>query len=67
MKNPNSNNMDRFRSENFLTRREVAKKFRVTSRTIIRWEEIGILKPRRFGRMVLHAESDVAGAAGFNQ
>jgi Tfp pilus assembly pilus retraction ATPase PilT len=59
MKTQTPTDTERFRNEKFYTRAELSKKLRVTSRTIIRWEELGFLKPRRFGRMVLHAESDV--------
>jgi predicted site-specific integrase-resolvase len=52
-------NPENYHDETFLTRHDVANKFKISYRTVIRWEETGVLSPVRFGRNVRHLQSDV--------
>jgi predicted DNA-binding transcriptional regulator AlpA len=46
-------------TETFLTARECAKMCGVTLNSLWRWEKSGYLVPRRVGRKVFYAKSDV--------
>ena len=39
--------------EEFLTRREIAQRLRVSERTVARWVRDGAVKPHRFGSTLL--------------
>lgn len=49
--------------DELLTAKQVREKFNIGSTTLWRWEQEGVLKPRRLGRKVFYQESDIINAS----
>ncbi len=47
-----------------MTRQEVARAFNVSTKTIQRWEKIGLLESVRIGRSVRYRPEDIAALLG---
>lgn len=47
------------KDENLLTRKEAAAKLKINTSTLWRWEQSGLLEPRRMGRRLYYTAEDL--------